>query len=206
MRNLPNALSLSRMLSTLPIVILVLTGLQVCYLIALCLFAVFSVSDLLDGYIARRYAVTSRVGVFLDLTADKVLVSGVLIAMIQTALIPAWIVLIIITREFLITGLRSLAAAEGIVFPAGKWGKQKTTITLVGMGFLLLAKGIGAATPYYFGFGIAAPGMNASLASVTLMVSYGLILLAVIWTVLSAINYTVHLSVYFRAKSEPNIS
>src|SRR2546429_9817451 len=76
--------------------------------------------------------------------ADKIFVATILIALVQLGLVPAWIVIIIVAREFLVTGLRSMAAARSKVIPAGTWGKQKTFITLVAIGGLLLAKGLGA--------------------------------------------------------------
>src|SRR6266513_1249829 len=144
MNNIPNLLSLSRMLITAPIFVLILLDAPWAFLTATALFILASVTDFFDGYLSRRFKVVSPLGVFLDLTADKVFVAAILIALVQIELVPAWIVSIIVTREFLVTGLRSIAAAKGTVIPAGKWGKQKTFITLVAMGALLLAKGLGA--------------------------------------------------------------
>src|SRR5579884_3768214 len=120
MRNLPNILSISRLVATAVVFILVLVNQPWAFLVGTVLFFFASITDLLDGYLARRMKVVSSFGVFLDLTADKVFVSAILVAMVQIALVPAWIVLIIITREFLVTGLRSMAAAKGTVIPAGK--------------------------------------------------------------------------------------
>src|SRR5947207_10303964 len=144
MQNLPNLLSVSRLFATVVVFILVLVNQPWAFLVATLLFLLASITDLLDGYLARRYNAVSSFGVFLDLTADKVFVSTILLALIQIGLAPAWIVAIIITREFLVTGLRSMAAAKGKVIPAGIWGKQKTFITLVAMTALLLAEGLGA--------------------------------------------------------------
>ena len=136
MNNLPNLLSISRLIATAAVFILVLINEPWAFLVATLLFFLASITDLLDGYLARRLKVVSSFGVFLDLTADKVFVSAILIALVQINLVPAWIVVIIVTREFLVTGLRSMAAAMGKVIPAGVWGKQKTFITLVAMGAL----------------------------------------------------------------------
>src|SRR5207245_5832741 len=106
-------------------------------------FFLASITDLFDGILARKCQVVSPLGIFLDLTADKVFVSAILIAFVQLGLVPAWIVVIIVAREFLVTGLRSMAAAKGTVIPAGIWGKQKTLITMIAIGMLLLAKGLG---------------------------------------------------------------
>src|SRR5437588_3784284 len=144
MHNLPNLLSLSRMVATALVFVLVLFNTPWAFLTATLLFILASATDFFDGYLARRLKVVSRLGVFLDLTADKVFVSVILIALVQISLVPAWIVVIIVTREFLVTGLRSMAAAKGKVIPAGIWGKQKTLITLLALGALLLAKGLGA--------------------------------------------------------------
>src|SRR5262249_56625776 len=96
------------------------------YPAATVLFALGSVTDSLDGRIARRYHLVSRLGVFLDLTADKIFVSAALIALVQVGMVPAWIVIVIVTREFLVSGLRSLAAAQGVVIPAGGAGARQT--------------------------------------------------------------------------------
>ena len=144
MSNLTNLLSASRLFATVLVFVLVLVNQPWAFLTATVLFLLASLTDFFDGYLARRLKVVSSFGVFLDLTADKVFVSAILIALVQIGLVPAWIVFIIVTREFLVTGLRSIAAAKGKVIPAGIWGKQKTFITLVAMGALLLAKGLGA--------------------------------------------------------------
>src|SRR5437879_5091666 len=144
MRNVPNILSISRLISTVIVFILVLIDQPWAYLVATVLFALSAVTDYLDGYLARRYNLVSPLGVFLDLTADKVFVVSILIAMIEVHLVSSWIVFIIVTREFMVSGLRSVAAARGKVIPAGKWGKQKTFITLIAIGGVLLAKGLGA--------------------------------------------------------------
>src|SRR5215470_280849 len=143
MSNAPNLLSSSRIAATILVFALVLVNQPWAFLIATVVFFLASLTDLLDGYLARRYHVVSALGVFLDLTADKVFVSAILVAYVQLGLVPAWIVVIIIAREFLVTGLRSVASAKGTVIPAGRLGKQKTFITLLGTGGILLAKGLG---------------------------------------------------------------
>src|SRR2546430_5957152 len=150
MQNVPNILSLSRILATVVIFVLVLINSPLGFLVAPVLFVLGSGTDFLDGYIARRYKLVSPLGVFLDLTADKVFVSVILIALVQVGLVPAWIVAVIIAREFLVTGLRSMASAKGKVIPAGKWGKQKTLITMIAMGALVLAKGLGGHQLFLF--------------------------------------------------------
>src|SRR5258708_38099135 len=147
MRNLPNLLSFSRIAATVLVFALVIVNQPWAFLTATVVFFLASITDLFDGILARKYQVVSPLGIFLDLTADKVFVSAILIAFVQLGLVPAWIVVIIIAREFLVTGLRSMAAAKGTVIPAGKWGKQKTFITLVAIGGAVVAPMPGGAYP-----------------------------------------------------------
>ena len=108
-------------------------------LLALVLFAAAAITDNLDGRIARARGQVSPLGVFMDLTADKVLVAGVLVAMVEVDLLPAWMVALILIRELVIAGVRQLAASEDVVMAAGQLGKWKTTATLFAMGVVLLA-------------------------------------------------------------------
>ncbi len=189
MKNMPNLLSFSRILATILVFVLVIVNQPWAFLIATVIFFLASVTDLLDGYLARRYSLVSPFGIFLDLTADKVFVSAILVAFVQIGLVPAWIVVIIIAREFLVTGLRSIASAKGTVISAGKLGKQKTFITLLAIGGILLAKGIGAS---HLSLYPPLLNFNSSVLNVgdyLLLVADTLMLLAVIWTVLSGIEY-----------------
>ncbi|MBV9231820.1 MAG: CDP-diacylglycerol--glycerol-3-phosphate 3-phosphatidyltransferase [Chloroflexi bacterium] len=191
MQNLPNILSLSRLVATVLIFIFVLINQPWAFLIATLLFFLASITDFFDGYLARRLKVTSSLGVFLDLTADKVLVSAILIALVQIGLVPAWIVFIIVTREFVVMGLRSMAAAKGKVIPAGIWGKQKTFITLVAMGALLLAKGLGAHSLSLFPPMLAFNSQTVNAGEILLLISDVLLIVATIWTAFSGIEYMV---------------
>ncbi|HET9111338.1 MAG TPA: CDP-diacylglycerol--glycerol-3-phosphate 3-phosphatidyltransferase [Ktedonobacterales bacterium] len=184
---MPNLLSLARLVATLPLVVLILINTPGAYLWATALFFLASITDTFDGRIARRYKLVSNLGVFLDLTADKVYVAAMLVAFNQIAIIPAWITIIIITREFLVSGLRSLAAAQGVVIPAGRWGKQKTMLTLIALGGILLALGLGGHTA--FPLGLSTGGAPHSFADYLLGLSDIILLLAVIWTIFSAVEY-----------------
>ena len=106
---------------------------------AFVLFCLAAFTDFLDGWVARARGEVSPLGVFMDLTADKVLVGGVLIAMVEVDLLPTWIVATILVRELVIAGVRQMAASENVVIPARALGKAKTLTTLVGMAILLLA-------------------------------------------------------------------
>lgn len=187
MRQLPNVLSLGRLVATIPLVVLILIAQPAAYLGATALFAVGSITDTLDGRIARKYQLVSRLGIFLDLTADKVFVAAALIALVQAMSVPSWIAIVIVAREFLVSGLRALAAAQGVVIPAGKWGKQKTLLTLVAVGGILLARGLHGATSYPLG--LSTGGSPHSVADYLLVIADSILLLAVIWTIFSAIEY-----------------
>jgi CDP-diacylglycerol---glycerol-3-phosphate 3-phosphatidyltransferase len=188
MRNVPNVLSIGRLLATVPLVVLVLVNSPAAFLGATGLFVAGSVTDTLDGRIARRYHIVSRLGVFLDLTADKVFVSAALVALVQVGAVPSWIAIVIITREFLVCGRRSPAAADGIVIPAGQWGKQKTMLTLTAIGGILLALGLGGATAFPLGLSTAHHGPR-NFGGYLLAASDAVLLLAVLWTILSAVEY-----------------
>ncbi len=134
-----NLLGIARILATPIIVALVLIGSPGLGIIAVVLFFVAGVTDFLDGWVARARGEVSPLGVFMDLTADKVLVGGVLIAMVEVGLLPTWMVATILVRELVIGGVRQMAAAENVVIAAKPLGKAKTMTTLVGMGVLLIA-------------------------------------------------------------------
>jgi CDP-diacylglycerol--glycerol-3-phosphate 3-phosphatidyltransferase len=189
MKNLPNIMSITRLIATVVVFALVLLDQQWAYLVATVLFFLASVTDFFDGYLARRFKVVSTLGVFLDLTADKVFVSAIFVALVQIHLVPAWVVFIIITREFLVTGLRSMAAAKGKVIPAGIWGKQKTFITLVAMGLVLLAKGLGAHLLSLFPPMLTFTAQTLQPQEILLLIGDILIIVATIWTVFSGVEY-----------------
>ena len=187
MRYVPNILSLARLVATAPLVWLILIHTPTAYLWATGLFFLASITDTFDGRIARRYKLVSNLGVFLDLTADKVYVAAMLVSFTQVSIVPAWITIVIITREFLVSGLRSLAAAQGVVISAGKWGKQKTMLTLLALGGILLAMGLGGHTA--FPLGLSTGGPPHSFPDYLLGLADIILLLAVIWTIFSAVEY-----------------
>jgi CDP-diacylglycerol---glycerol-3-phosphate 3-phosphatidyltransferase len=186
-RYVPNILSLARLVLTIPVIVLILINTPQAYLAATVLYFFTAVSDTVDGRIARRYNLVTRLGVFLDLAADKVFVCSILIALVQVSRVPAWIAIVIVAREFVVSGLRSLAAADGVVIPAGRWGKQKTFLTLLSTGGILLASGLGGATAFPLGLSTGAP--PDTFADYLLALSDAVLLLAVLWTILSAVEY-----------------
>jgi CDP-diacylglycerol--glycerol-3-phosphate 3-phosphatidyltransferase len=138
-RSLPNLLGLFRIIATPLLVWLIAVASPAPYLWAVLLLLVMALSDMADGRIARRLNVVSPLGIFLDTISDKIFVTGALLPMVETGLISGWVAFVIIVREFVISGLRSYAAAEGTVIPAGKLGKQKLVIQVVALIWRLLA-------------------------------------------------------------------
>jgi CDP-diacylglycerol--glycerol-3-phosphate 3-phosphatidyltransferase len=134
-----NLLGIARIAATPVVIVLMLVGSPGMGIGAFVLFALAAVTDFLDGWVARRRGEVSPLGVFMDLTADKVLVSGVLVAMVEVGLLPTWMVATILVRELVIAGVRQMAAAGNVVIAARALGKAKTLTTLVGMALLLLA-------------------------------------------------------------------
>jgi CDP-diacylglycerol---glycerol-3-phosphate 3-phosphatidyltransferase len=101
------------------------------YTLAAVLFSIAAVTDFVDGYLARRWEVTTTLGSFLDTTADKLLVSGALVALLDVHRVSAWIAIVIIGRELVIMGLRGLVAADGVVLKPSIWGKLKTNVQFI---------------------------------------------------------------------------
>ena len=106
-------------------------------MIALALFIIASLTDLLDGKIARKYNLVTNFGKFMDPLADKLLVCSALICMIELHELPAWMVIVIISREFIISGFRLVASDNGVVIAASYWGKFKTTFQMIGVVLLI---------------------------------------------------------------------
>lgn len=107
-------------------------------MIALALFIIASLTDLLDGKIARKYNLVTNFGKFMDPLADKILVCSALICLIELNALPAWMVIVIISREFIISGFRLIASDNGVVIAASYWGKFKTTFQMVSVVLLIL--------------------------------------------------------------------
>lgn len=136
--NLPNQLTLSRIVIVPLLVVLLMFPQKWTCLLAGALFALAGVTDLVDGYLARRENQITSLGKFLDPLADKVLVSSVLIMLVQLGWVEGWIAIIIICRDIMVTGLRAVAADEGVVIAADKYGKLKTVLQLVALEPLIL--------------------------------------------------------------------
>jgi CDP-diacylglycerol---glycerol-3-phosphate 3-phosphatidyltransferase len=186
MLNAANLLSLARIVAAPFIYALIVWSGRNGILLAAILFVLASLTDTLDGQVARRRGLVTPLGVYLDTTADKILVAVLLVALAVEHLAPGWMAAVIIAREFFVTGLRSYAAALGVVIPAGGWGKAKTLITIVALLLVLLA---GDASR---GGLLSAVGWARSLLLTPLgpaTIPIWLLLVAVIWTVASGVEY-----------------
>jgi len=130
--NLPNKLTIFRVILIPFFVVLLLFDITAYdKWSALAIFIVASLTDFLDGYIARKYNLVTNFGKFMDPLADKLLVCSAMICLVELARIPAWVVIVIIAREFIISGFRLVASDNGVVIAASYWGKFKTTFQIV---------------------------------------------------------------------------
>lgn len=138
--NTPNKLTIARMIIVPFLVIFLLTGWggEANRYISLTLFVVASVTDWFDGYLARKNNLVTNFGKFMDPLADKLLVCSAMVCMIDLKRLPAWFVIIIIAREFIISGFRLIAAENGIVIAANYWGKFKTASQMIMIILLIL--------------------------------------------------------------------
>ncbi len=130
--NLPNKLTMFRVILIPFFVVFLLVDItSVDKWIALAIFIVASLTDMLDGKIARKYNLVTNFGKFMDPLADKLLVCSALICLVELERIPAWMVIVIIAREFIISGFRLVASDNGVVIAASYWGKFKTTFQII---------------------------------------------------------------------------
>ena len=130
--NLPNKLTMFRVILIPFFVVFMLVDITLCdNWIALAIFIIASLTDLLDGKIARKYNLVTNFGKFMDPLADKLLVCSALICLVALDKIPAWMVIVIIAREFIISGFRLIASDNGVVIAASYWGKFKTTFQMI---------------------------------------------------------------------------
>lgn len=139
--NLPNKLTVLRVI-LIPFFVVSLMiengANQTFRYVAAAIFIIASLTDMLDGKIARKYNLVTNFGKFMDPLADKLLVCSALICLIQLGRLPAWMVIIIVSREFIISGFRLVAAEQGIVIAASYWGKFKTTFQMIAVVLMIL--------------------------------------------------------------------
>lgn len=177
--SLPNVITLARMAALVPVVILLGLPEPETNVWALAVFAVAAASDAVDGPLARHRRAVTRLGAFLDPLADKLLISGTLIALLARDLVPAWVVVIVVARELVVTNVRVFALARGRFLWPSRWAKTKATLQFVAVGGLLLL--------------LVAPVAEVILAvealltaAIALTLISGIEVLARAWTTLSA--------------------
>jgi len=164
--NLPNKLTILRILLIPVFIVILMTG---HYYISAVIFVAASLTDALDGAIARKYNLITNFGKIMDPLADKLLVTAALVCLVQLGDIPAWMVFVILAREFTVTSLRSVAASEGIVIAAGRSGKIKTILQMTAI--------------------IAILFKNKPFEAMNIPVADGLLWAAVIMTIVSGAEY-----------------
>ena len=140
-RNVPNVLTVLRILLVPVLVVALLAGRRDSDLIAASVFVVASLTDWVDGYMARRADVISTFGKLMDPIADKLLILGALIALVSLQRVGAWVALVILGREFAVTATRMAASQQGVVISAAAWGKAKTSVQVVCVFCLIAVNG-----------------------------------------------------------------
>jgi len=176
---LPNRLSMIRILF-IPLIVFLISTRKDGFLLASCLFFIVAgITDGLDGYIARKMSLTTKLGLYLDPIADKLLVSSVLITLTYYNAIPLWVTLILVGREFLINGLRAFYAMEGIAIYPSHSGKLKTALQIIGISCVL--------------FNSPAERIDAVIHQIGLVIVYA----ALFFSIYSAVDY-------FRALFKPS--
>ena len=183
--NLANKLTVMRMiLVPIFLVFLVFDCIPYGKLVATALFIIASITDKLDGYIARSRNQVTNFGKFMDPLADKLLVTAALISLVELNCIPAWAVVVIIAREFAVSGLRTIAASDGTVIAASWWGKIKTVIQMIAIILLLLKVSIGEYT-FLSDFIGGVKVLSWIFNSLSIYMFY----IAVIITIISGVDY-----------------
>lgn len=152
--SLPNGISITRILA-IPLILVLLRNPEPTYqILTATLFLLAAVTDTLDGYMARRRSMVTTLGKFLDPLADKLLIVTALIGLITTRGVPVWMVIVIVGREIAVTGLRGIAASQGIVIAAGRLGKYKTFFEVSSITFFILNGDYFSLRLYYFGMAL----------------------------------------------------
>lgn len=172
--NLPNKLTVARVCMVPLFMVALMLNTEVSRVVATVIFALASFTDMLDGKIARKYNLITNFGKLMDPLADKILTAAAMVCLVELGDLAAWIVVIILFREYAITGLRSVAASENIVVAANIWGKVKTVCQMIALMPLMLKPQI-----------VALCGVNLGLI---------LMYVALLLTVYSGVDYVVKLN------------
>ncbi len=186
--NLPNMITISRVLLIPPVLFLVDRADPFLCVLGMITFMLVSALDIVDGWLARRQKLVTVFGKFMDPLADKIMVMSLLLYLVADGRVPAWLAVILLAREFYISGLRLVAASEGVVMAAGVGGKAKTGFQLIGICFLLVH------------YTYRMPGFTETLNFHLV----GLILLGIsaFLSVLSAVTYTLDFGNALSAKAD----
>ncbi len=188
--NLPNKLTILRAILIVPFVLILLGDfyewawftaifggmLEYVDWLALFIFVGASITDMIDGKLARKYNLVTNFGKFMDPLADKLLVCAALICLVEMGRIPSWVVVVIISREFIISGFRTVAADKGVVIAASYWGKIKTVFQMIMIGMMLIESS-------------ALPGFVQGLAGVYEILTAIVMWIALALTVISLVDY-----------------
>jgi CDP-diacylglycerol---glycerol-3-phosphate 3-phosphatidyltransferase len=187
---MPNSISIFRVVLVPLFMVFVLVDMPAGDIVALVIFVIAAVSDMLDGYLARRWKQTTVLGAFLDPLADKLLVIAALVCLVQLDKLSAWVAMVVIARELAVSGLRMVAAAQNLVIAASKWGKAKTFVQMFTLAALII-------TPRLFHWEWTAGGHH---------VTWYFVLVMLVITVLSGIDYFVHAGHTLRQRGAPENS
>ncbi|MGH7438915.1 MAG: CDP-diacylglycerol--glycerol-3-phosphate 3-phosphatidyltransferase [Polyangiaceae bacterium] len=176
--NLPNLLTMGRIVAIPFFIWLLASPTPVRGFWAGVVFTAAAMTDMLDGYLARKLGVVSVLGKFLDPLADKLIVMAALVWMVPMGRIPAWAVVVLLARELSVTGLRSVAASEGVVISAGQEGKTKTALQMIGIVALLLGY------PYHMTYA----GLDLGVVDMV-HIGQALVYLSLLFSIASAAQY-----------------
>jgi CDP-diacylglycerol---glycerol-3-phosphate 3-phosphatidyltransferase len=136
--NVPNSITFFRVVLVPVLMAFLLVDVPYGDIFALIVFVVAAASDSLDGYLARRFRQTTVIGAFLDPLADKLMITAALVSLVELGELSAWVAMVVIARELAVTGLRMVAAVQGTVIPASRWGKAKTASQMVAIAALIV--------------------------------------------------------------------
>ena len=183
--NTPNKLTLARIILSPIFMVFFLMENVYCRALSLIIFAVASLTDLWDGYLARKYGIITGFGKFMDPLADKILTSTAFISFAALGYVQAWMIMLIIIREFFITGLRSLAAYRGLIISPSLSAKFKTVLQMVTIGVILLYINLKTIMP--------AMGYRGDFFELTLVIQIfdWMVLVTMVITILTGIDYII---------------
>jgi CDP-diacylglycerol---glycerol-3-phosphate 3-phosphatidyltransferase len=193
--NLPNKLTVARLLCLPFFMVFTYTDNVYTRLMALLIFIGAGVTDLVDGYLARKHHLITRLGVFLDPLADKLIITAAFISFVALpeVHVPAWMVVLIVGREFLITGLRSLASSQGVVIPADDGGKFKTVVQSTAIVTILVVLIFNSMMSHFWGLTAAhleaAGEWRATSVRLLMWIPYWMVFWATVFTLATGISY-----------------